>query len=123
MSGGGAPIGPNVVCQSVSQFYKCQNRCPSSPDLCSATYFWFYCDTHLKVLIIQADLKIEGVSQANLTLNIFSSLINLPDFNFYVAATTLSRAILIFPNEVSTIFFSFKQFKCFTLDSFSLTSG
>ena len=84
---------------------------------------WFYCDTHLKVLIIQADLKIEGVSQANLTLNIFSSLINLPDFNFYVAATTLSRAILIFPNEVSTIFFSFKQFKCFTLDSFSLTSG
>ena len=52
--------------------------------------FWVYfdIDTHLQVLIIQADLEIEGVSQANLTLNIFSSLINLPDFNFYVAATT-----------------------------------
>ena len=49
---------------------------------------WVYFDTHLQVLIIQADLEIEGVSQANLTLNIFSSLINLPDFNFYVAATT-----------------------------------
>ena len=33
---GGGPIGPNVVRACVTPV---QNRCPPSPDLCSATYF------------------------------------------------------------------------------------
>ena len=33
---GGGPTGPNVVRQFVTPV---QNRCPPSPDLCSATYY------------------------------------------------------------------------------------
>ena len=35
LSGEGGPKGPDVVCVS----FICSNRCPPSPDLCSATYF------------------------------------------------------------------------------------
>ena len=36
LSVGGGPTGTNVVCLPVT--FICPNRCPPSPDLCSATY-------------------------------------------------------------------------------------
>ena len=40
LSDGGGSIRPNVVSSFVR--FICSNRCPPSPDLCSATYFFLY---------------------------------------------------------------------------------